>query len=61
MTKYYTDTVNEYLNLATTIGMFKHKKTRGRYDKDVARTHLQGRNELCKCLSGKKFKNCCGR
>jgi uncharacterized protein YecA (UPF0149 family) len=27
----------------------------------VARKHRVGRNELCPCGSGKKFKKCCGR
>lgn len=25
------------------------------------RTNKQGRNELCQCGSGKKFKNCCNK
>ena len=39
----------------------QYSKPRSETIKDDLRRREQGRNELCNCGSGKKFKKCCGR
>ena len=39
----------------------QYTKPRGSTLADCHRRREQGRNELCNCGSGKKFKKCCGR
>ncbi len=38
-----------------------NEKTEGKTDRTVRNKEKIGRNQLCSCGSGKKYKNCCGR
>lgn len=52
------------MKTASKFGLFETKeqrKIRLERESEWNRTHSQGRNELCNCGSGKKFKKCCGK
>ncbi len=62
----YGQTLNKYMNESIVKEMLrtKREKVKGLSSRKACDDHKrrtqQGRNELCNCNSGKKFKKCCG-